>query len=352
MLRSLTIALLALAGLAAALVVGNLARHTAFWFADEEVTIPAGDFTLAGTFLAPDGSPPYPAVLMLHGSGPERRGDPGTHATANALLRNGLAVLMYDKRGTGASGGSFDEALYADFIDDALAALDYLVSRADVDPSGIGLHTVSESGWFGPEIAVRDGRVAFLFTKVGCPLSWIETVAWEARNDYVADGVPASEVDRLVDLAQRRWSYVIDAAADPALASGARRDALNREIAALRASVPGAADAMNPSLPDWDAGYYRSLAADWSYDPRPWLEGLEIPQYYTYGGRDVNVPTEDCVAYLDALVARTGRDITVQVFPEAGHSLFHWTGLLQQGFVPGYLDAVGRWSAEQAAVRE
>ena len=141
--------------------------------------------------------------------------DPPSRAVVNALIRSGFAVLAYDKRGVGASGGDFDSATYRDFIDDAIAAVEYLADRPDVDGGTIGLYVVSESGWFAPEIALRSGRVDFVFNKVGSPLSVMDTVLWEARNDFLAAGIADSDVQALVDVTGRRWKYYLAAADNP-----------------------------------------------------------------------------------------------------------------------------------------
>jgi len=347
MLKSLRNVSLAALGLIALVLAYNLIWHFVYWSPAEEVRIDSNGVALAGTLIKPDDNGKFPAIVLLHGSGPEKRGDPANRTVINALRRMGVASLIYDKRGTGDSGGDFETALYSDFIDDALAALRYLESRPDIDSSRIGLYTISESGWFGPEVAIRNGNVSFVFGKVACPLSVVDTVGWEVRNELLDAGVLESDVDRLVDVIKRRWVYYIDTMNDPSLAEGPRRDALNAEIATLRESVPGAAETMSPELLPYDAGRYRLIGADMAYDTRPWLTKLEVPQYYAYGGRDVNMPTQQCVNYVESLRDATGRDITVKVYPQAGHSLLHWTGILYQGFVPGYVDELTTWVQRQ-----
>ena len=79
------------------------------------------------------------------------------HVMANALVRSGFAVLLYDKPGVGQSGGDFEAALYRDFAADGVAAVRYLGGRDDIDAGRIGLLANSESGWFAPEIAHTTG---------------------------------------------------------------------------------------------------------------------------------------------------------------------------------------------------
>jgi dipeptidyl aminopeptidase/acylaminoacyl peptidase len=118
-------AVLVLVLMVVALFAYNALRHLIYWLPTEEVSILSDDgVTLAGTLLKPDTEPPYAAVVMLHGSGPEDRSGPGYRILSNAIARSGVAVLFYDKRGVGESKGDFESALYRDFITDASAAVD------------------------------------------------------------------------------------------------------------------------------------------------------------------------------------------------------------------------------------
>ena len=81
---------------------------------------------------------------------------------ADHLTRNGIAVLRYDKRGTGSSTGDFASATTMDFADDAQSGVAYLKSRKDIDLGHIGLIGHSEGGWIAPIVAVRDPQVAFI----------------------------------------------------------------------------------------------------------------------------------------------------------------------------------------------
>src|SRR5207249_3459547 len=87
----------------------------------ENVRFKSDDVNLEGTLYLPQGPPPYPAVVLLHGSGPLSRYSfgPIPHFFAAA----GLAVLTYDKRGTGQSTGSFDTATFDQLAEDGASAV-------------------------------------------------------------------------------------------------------------------------------------------------------------------------------------------------------------------------------------
>jgi pimeloyl-ACP methyl ester carboxylesterase len=318
-------------------------RHVVYWSPSEEITFESGNITLAGTLVKPASTGTFPTVVLLHGSGPETRSDPQTRVVVNALIRNGFAVLLYDKRGVAASGGDFESALYPDFIADAIAAVEYITSRADIDKRLIGIYAVSEGAWFAPEVAAQTDKVAFIFNKVGSPLPVEESWLWEIGNEYIEDGYSESDARKLVDLARLRWDYYQDAAADPSLAVGPRRDATNAEIAKVFEQLPNAESVINSELLPYDQDRHADFAANNGYDPGPFIERLDIPTFYAFGEDDVNIPTEQSVAALDALI-RSGKKIDYRVFAGVGHGLATWKGALQFGYVPGYLDALDEWT--------
>lgn len=335
--------------LVTALIGYNYLRHLVYWLPTEDVTFTSEDgISLAGTLLMPEGEAPHAAVVMLHGSGPEDRRGPGYRILSNQIARSGVAVLFYDKRGVGESGGDFASARYPDFVNDAIAAVNFLAKRSDIDASRIGLHTNSEGGWFGPEVAVRTGHVAFIFNRVAPPFAWIDNVLWEVRNDALAAGVPESEIDRVVDVRRRSWHYYLDAHADPSLSSGPTRDAINAELQRVIADVPNAGEALPNELVAYDPADYRDLAAEIGYNPIPFLEQLEIPLLYTFGETDINVPTREAVEFLEAFRRQNDKEIEILVFDGVGHSMAAPRGFLYGGYIPELMRAMrdfyGAWA--------
>ena len=249
--------------LALLLFAWNYLRFIVFWAPTEEVAFESEPgITIRGTLIKPADAGVFPAVVLLHGSGPESRSGPAYHVLANIIVRSGVAVLLYDKRGVGESDGDFDSALYSDFITDAVAAVRYLAVRDDIDPQNIGLHGNSESGWLTPEIAHTSGQVAWIFNRVGPPLSWMDNVIWEVRNDLLASGVAESDLEPLLENTRRRWEYYVAAGRDPSLADSPERDAINADLAQLLDATPAARSELPDELAPYDAGAYAGYAAD------------------------------------------------------------------------------------------
>jgi len=328
----------------------NVLRHLVFLAPTEDVVFTSADGTeLRGTLVKPWAGGPHPAVVMMHGSGSEHRGGPSYRIMANAILRTGIAVLLYDKRGVGESGGVFGRTDYRSFIADGAAAVRFLAARDDVDSTRIGLHVNSESGWFAPEIAQSTGQVAWIFNRAGPPLPWMQNVIWEVRNDMLAAGIAESDVGPLLDVTLRRWKYYVAAAADPSLATSPERDAINAEMQRLRDTVPGADGQLPAEVAPYDPDRYAALAAEVGYDQTPFLEAIDVPMIYTFGERDINVPTAESVAYLETFRERHGKDIEIVVLEGVGHSFANWTGLFYGGYVPEFIAVLDRWYRDRAA---
>lgn len=325
----------------------NVTRYVMYLSPTEEVTFRSSGFEISGVLVKPAEEGIFPAVIVLHGSGPESLSDISYKATANTLVRAGFAVLLYDKRGVGNSGGDFESAIYSDFVDDAIEAVRYLRYHEDIDADRIGLFGNSESGWFTPEIAYRSENIAFIFNRVGPPIPWIDTVLWETRNEFLDAGVAEADLDKLLDITERRWSYYQATGLDPSLAEGPVRNAINADLTALRESIPLADEVLPERLRPYEMEFYSDFSADASYDPGPFLRLIDVPMFYAFGETDVNVPTVQCVEYLEMLREEYGKNIDYTVFEGVGHPLANWTGILTAGYVPEYLETVETWTAEQ-----
>jgi hypothetical protein len=112
-------------------------------YKEEEVTFKNGQYTLAGTLSLPEDAGPHPAVVLISGSGPQNRdeelfGFKPFAILADALTRQGIAVLRYDDRGIGGSSTGTEADTSETYAADVSAAYDYLKTRSEIDPKKIG----------------------------------------------------------------------------------------------------------------------------------------------------------------------------------------------------------------------
>lgn len=313
----------------------------------EEVTIQSGYVQLAGMLVRPDTLGPHPAVVLLHGAGTRQTfGKWNNRIHTNLYLRQGFAVLSYDKRGSGNSDIDYQTVTFQNLTDDGVAAVNFLRSRVDIIPDQIGLLGVSESGWFTPEIAARTGNIAFIVNRMSTPLDWTTTVLFEVKNDFLAAGVSEADLYDVLQLQTRIWQFYVDSVADKSVANGPERDAINALVDEMNART--GIDDLFGHLPAYDSKYYEAKVSKLSYDPYPYLAEIDIPILYILAGKDVNIPLNESVAGLEQLKLEMNKDITIEIYPNAGHYLYRWDWFPLEGFyVPGYLESIGSWTAEQ-----
>jgi pimeloyl-ACP methyl ester carboxylesterase len=348
--RKLLLVLGALAAIAAVWAGHGFWVHIRYHGSVEEVTFQTGDITLRGWLVTPGGPGPHPAVVLLHGAGPQTGNGMPAKIYGNAFLRSGIAVLTYDKRGVGGSGGTFRRNRYRDFVDDGISAVRYLQSRSDVAAGSIGLFGSSESGWFVPEIALRAGDVAYIVNRVAPALPWIETNLWENRHELLKAGVEGETLEESLRLREQAWRFYLELDTDPALANGETWRRIDAELAAFDRENRGN---YIPKLTEYDPEYYKSLAAFIGYDPQPYIEQIRIPMLYVYAENDDNVPTSESVAYLEALRAQEGRDIEIRVIPGVKHAMYSTAGVISGGITdPEFLEVIGPWAVAQVEAAE
>jgi len=260
-----------------------------------EVQFRSGGAVLSGTLTLPAARGPRPAVAFVAGSGETTRAYlPDLQA---ALVRDGVAVLAYDKRGVGQSGGVYPgESPTPAAIDvlarDASAAVRFLSRQPEVERARIGLAGHSQAGWIVPLAASRTPVVRFAVS-------------------FSAPAVTARETDLYQTL------------------TGQGEQPQAQTDAAIDAQV--------------------AAAGRGGVDPLPWIRKLRIPALWLYGGRDEHIPARLSVRRLDPVARQHGRDFALRVFPNANHALVETkTGLTSEmlrsdRFAPGLFAALRAW---------
>ena len=307
----------------------------------------ASGVRLAGTLTLPPGPGPFPAAILISGSGAQDRdesiwGHKPFAVLADHLTRQGIAVLRYDDRGVAASTGTQDGATSADFATDARAALAYLRTRREIAARGIGLVGHSEGGLIGPLAAVGDEGVAYLVLLAGPGTSTRTLMEAQRRAIGMAQGQTPAELDRsaaLYDL----LSSLSGSARSTAEAAAAMRAALTDEAMTAAALPLAQRDAViRRYLDPW----FRYFAA---YDPAPVLARVRVPILALNGSLDRQVIAAENLAGIRAATS-ANRDVAIVELPGLNH-LFQTarTGALgeyadiEETFAPVALDAVSRW---------
>lgn len=228
---------------------------------------------LAGLLFWPSGGGPFPAVVVIHGSGESRRENPWYLAIATGLQREGIAVLLPDKRGCGQSGGDWRTASFQDLATDAEAAVTFLRETYGGRINAIGVLGASQGGQVVPIVASKPGAVDFAVNVVGSVMPFHAALVYEERWNLRGLGVLPGVAKALAHLTA--WN--------------------------IRTNVQPA--------------FWNAIG---NYDPRPYWRRVEVPALSMFGSADTNTDTPTSVANLSAL---DNPHITIRVFEGSGHAL-------------------------------
>ena len=324
-------------------------------YRQEEVSFENGDITLAGTLTLPAGNGPFPAVLLISGSGPQNRdeevfGHKPFLVLSDHLTRAGISVLRVDDRGVGESTGDSDNATSEDFADDALAGVDFLLSRPRIDPERIGLIGHSEGGIVAPMVVSRSKDVSFLVMLAGPGVAGDEILVRQMELISRAAGME-EETLALVLSAQRELLDLVKA--------DAAQDEVKARVRSLVQAQTGR-DSTAAELEEAAAAQARMVMSPWfrffiGYDPRHLLERTEVPLLALCGELDLQVdPGQNLPAIREALRRGGNPDYTVLELPGLNH-LFQEaeTGNLaeyysiEETFSPAALETISNWINER-----
>lgn len=325
---------------------------------DVEIENPrAKGVSLSATLTIPAGDGPYPAVVLISGSGPQDRDESLLEhkpfwVIADYLTQRGIAVLRYDDRGVGESTGEFASATSLDFASDARAAYEFLRSQDGIDASKVGLCGHSEGGIIAPMVAVADTRVAFVILLAGPGVNGDQILTSQMELILRASGLEASEIEQQL-LIQRKLLDLAEL--EPPIDESQFLERAGEAIAVLltdeeRDTDKGAAIA-SAAAAELCTPWFRFFL---THDPTRDLRQLSCPVLVLNGSKDIQVdPNLNVPAIREALAANPESEILV--LPGLNH-LFQAcdTGnvdeyrSLEQTFSPDALKIIGDWIMDQS----
>ena len=259
----------------------------------QDLTIPSGAVSLAARLYLPAGDGPFRAIVFTHGSGPSGRDNGRYQEEASYFVRAGIACLLYDKRGYGQSTGDWRTATFSDLANDAIAAIQYLKKRPEIDPHAIGLRGASQSGWVLPIAASRSTDVAFLIMISPPGVTPYEQVLYDVRTDLEDAGFTPKDVESALVITRSGLDY---ARTWQGWAEHKQRlDAAARQRWLDIASGP----------PDPDDWLWRWIHPLIDFDAVPLVQTLRIPVLVLLGEQDRETPSQ--IAGYRLSVGRPGR---------------------------------------------
>jgi pimeloyl-ACP methyl ester carboxylesterase len=318
----------------------------------------AAGISIAGTLTLPSGNGPFPAVVLITGSGAQDRdsmvfGHRPFLLWADTLTRRGIAVLRVDDRGVGGTGRGSVQPTTLDFAGDVRAGLTFLSTRPEIDAKRLGLVGHSEGANIAAIVAADDSRVRFIVMLGGSGLRGDEVLMQQVEAIATAQGLPRAVIEW--DLSMRRRVYDQILAERGGQPDQAARQALLDSIP----PIPGTADATLARQSATDL--LTAMAIPWlryyvAADPREPLSRVKVPVLALVGGLDLQVLSGPNVPAIRAALEAAGNtEATVRALPGLNH-LFQTakTGSvdeyaqIEETIAPEVLTLVGEWIGARA----
>ncbi len=294
---------------------GVRGRRIAFDVAN--TTFTSHDTRLSGRLVMPKGSGKVPLAILLHGA--ERDSALSSYSLQRMLPAEGVAVFVYDKRGTGKSGGAYSQD-FSLLADDAVAAMREARRLAGARAGRVGYQAGSQGGWVGP-IAANRAQVDFVIVCFGLAVSVIDEDQQQVEMELRDKGYSADEIRKAQEVAR---------AAENVFASGFTQGFEEFDAARARYGkerwykdlhgnytwllLPHAEAELRAMAPKFAWG------TPFHYDPMPTLRAGTTPQLWILGGKDYEAPAAETSRRIRSLIA-DGRPFTLALYAQAEHGM-------------------------------
>jgi len=297
--------------------------------------------SLAGRLVMPPGENKVPVVVLLHGS--EHDSALQDYSLQRMLPAQGIAAFVYDKRGTGSSGGKYTQD-FSLLADDAVAAVSKARSLAGARLGRIGFQAGSQGGWVAPLAASRT-PVDFAIICFGLAVSVIDEDRESVELQLSEKGYSPAEIRDALKVAR---------AVENVWASGfssgyAELNRLRSHYSKSRWYGDLRGDYTWIFLPKSETEI-RAMAPDFewhtpfNYDPMPVLRSLHTPQLWVLGGEDYEAPSRETRKRLESLIAGGG-DYTIAYYANAEHGMTFFEAdasgdRISTRYAPGYFQLI------------
>lgn len=301
-----------------------------------ETTVPGRDVPLAGRLVLPKGTGKVPVVVLVHGS--EFSSARDFYWLQRLLPAQGIGVFVYDKRGTGGSGGKYTQD-YSLLAEDAVAALKEARRLGGARVGRIGYQGGSQGGWIVP-LAANRASVDFAVVSFGLAVSAIDEDRQEVELEMKLAGHGPAETAKALEVASAAEAIAMSDFTQGFEAFDAVRAKYRNEpwFKDLRGNLTRFILPLSLAEMREKSQVYR-FGTPWTYDAMPTLEAARSPQIWILGGDDLDAPSAETARRIKGLQAE-GKPFTLAVFPGAEHGMTELEGTgtdrTSTRFAPGY----------------
>lgn len=276
-----------------------------------------GEVKIAGTLLTPVGKGPFSAVIFTHGSNPETRET--YYGTAMQFVKNGIACLIYDKRSVGKSiGGDYRASGFTDFATDALAGLELIKNRGDIDPASIGIFGHSQGGWVAPTAAGMSKDIAFVIVSAASPVNAAEQSVFHRMQVMRKEGFDSIVINKAARLRENLNSATRLCADQNTNSPSLRQEAI-AAIESVKSEPWFEASALPLGL-SADCPTASIMELLFAEPANIWSK-VKVPVYMAWGDADDVVPFHKKEIIKNALATTGNKKVTEKIWPDVDHSI-------------------------------
>jgi pimeloyl-ACP methyl ester carboxylesterase len=292
--------------------------------------------TIRGTLYLPHARARVPAVVVAGGSIQSSRAPWEYRSWGPVLAQRGIAVLIYDRRGHGASSGDTSDVDLKVEAADVVALVAKLRQNAAIDPARVGVMGLSRGGWVASWAAASSPAVRFLALECAPAVSATEQEIQRVSHTAPEDSLTASDIDRATAFTR----IVMQVARGTAPWSEAQRASQSARQERWRGIV---------QIPEKesDLAWWRRN----DFDEAAVLRRVHVPVYAAFGGADRIVPPGENLEPMRQALAQGGnRRVQITLVPGVGHGLYRYGRLTGHGWK--WPSAYWVWSAKAPGVFE
>ncbi|MGY0619333.1 alpha/beta hydrolase family protein [Lysobacter sp. A378] len=285
-----------------------------------DVVFDGAGVQLAGRLVMPQGDTRVPIVVLVHGS--EHSSALDSYSLQRQFPAEGIGVFVYDKRGTGASTGTYTQN-YLLLANDAIAAV-HEARRLAGDRAGkVGYQAGSQGGWVAP-LAAKIEPVDFLIVGFGLAVSPLDEDRQAIEQDLTSRGYGPDVVAKAMEIADATAAIIVNGFREGYDQLAAVRAKYGNEpwFKHVRGNISFyLLDTLEATAREEGPALLSGVPAH--YDPMPVLRNLDTPQLWILAANDSEAPSAETQRRLRELAAH-GKPITVAVFPDTDHGIYEY----------------------------